>query len=255
MNKRIFITLSVAFAAFACLATRASAAVAPCAIGGNKFDKLKTIANDPALDSGTKIREALALRKELLTQTLDCAISDAQALQTNLSGVSIPDPDIARIQTRILGRISEAISYYQTQEASVNDLGLQGSHDFAANLKTWRAGNYTPLIEAAQNLILWSHNQDLIQTAQNRMNQISHTMVLLSIVNDKDVQTPWQNAEANFNDAQNFNQQATDSLKAIDDPDTSLDLIKSSLGALSKVYQNFLDLSDALSNVLPTTPQ
>ncbi len=251
MAKRIFLCLSVVFMAFASLATHTEAAgTSPCTLDSDKFDKLQSIENNFALDYSARIKMGLALRKELLTDTVQCAIQNAKDLQSNLSSVSIDDESIARLQTSALSQIANAISYYELQRSQINDLGLQGSYDFAASLEAWRKGNYNPLVQESQNLILWSHNQALLATAQNRMNQVGHMVSFVQIVGNDDIQNIWTDAQNNFNNALSFNQQAGNSLRNINDQSQTLDLMKSFLASLFITYQKLFDLSGVLNKIV-----
>jgi hypothetical protein len=250
-HKRIIIT-GIVFLVLAGAGTALAASNPPaCSLNKADIKKLDAIQGATAIDYTGRIRAELAIRKGLLSTTLDCTIKEAKILESNINGISINDPDVQRLQQRVITQAANAVSYYESQKPGVNDLGLQGSRDFAANLKSWREGNYQPLVKQGQNLVVWSHDQTLMQTAQNRMNQVNHAMGLLSIIDNEDMQTPWKDAQGNFKNALDLNQRATMSLKLIDDPDISLNLMKSSLEALSKTYQNFFDLSEALKKVVP----
>ncbi|MBU6500373.1 MAG: hypothetical protein KGJ89_00900 [Patescibacteria group bacterium] len=219
---------------------------ATCNLSQDKFDAIKSIEHNFSLGDLERIKEELAIRKQLIAETIGCAISEAQGAKSEIDGINSNDPDTQKLKSQYSDQLDGVISYYNLQASKINDLGLQGSKNFAANLGSWRKTNYEPLAKNADNLVMWSQNQELIQIAQTRLNQLRQTVTLLNIVDNGTVQDLWQKANSNWNDATVWNQAAKESLQTFGSPDETLNSIKSSLASLSDVYQNFLDLLSAM---------
>jgi hypothetical protein len=228
-----------------------AAAEQTCVLSKEKFDELKSIQNNPAFDYAQEIKAELDLRKNLLRETVGCAVKDAENIKSSLDSAAVSDADTKKLKDELSGKLGDAINYYELQRLKIDDLGLQGSRDFSRSLKDWRDGNYTTVAELASNLIIWSRNQDIIKTTQNRINQINQTVYVLKLVDNEEIQNLWEEASANFKKALDFNGQAGESLRRFDSPDKSLEEIKSSLDALADTYKKFFELSDVISKMLP----
>jgi hypothetical protein len=205
-------------------------------------------------DSGApgQIGEELAVRKELLSEVVDCSIAEASDLQSRVGKLAISDGDAEakKIQAQLSGQLGSAINYYEVQKSKIGDLGLQGSKDFAADLKTWRAGNYEPNAKSASNFIIWVGDQDIIGIAQERFDEIGQSVSLLKIVDGQEIQSDWGDAVSNFNNALQENESAEQILLSFGPPEDSLNAIKSSLESLSVTYQKFFDTISAINKAL-----
>lgn len=219
-----------------------------CSLNQDKFDELKSIQNNPLSD----YLEELNVRKALLLNTVNCAIEEAANLQMNLNSTATNDADVKKLASQLAGRLRDAIEYFEIQKSKVADLGLQGSRDFARNLKDWRDGNYKPAAKLSSNLIIWNRNQVILETAQNRITQVARTMNLLKLIDNEKIQGLFNDAQTNFKEALDYNQKAKDSLlRGFEAPDESLDAIKLTLESLAKTYQKFFDLN-SLVNIAPS---
>jgi hypothetical protein len=232
---------------FAAYAPRHAAAA--CALGEDRFAELKAVQENFNVDYLEKARSELTIRKQLLHATIDCAAEEANIVKAGLERFSDEDPALQTLRTQILGQLENSISYYRAEEIKIDDLGLQGSRSFAQSLKDWREGNYKPAVKNAANLLLWANSQDLIEKARARMESIKPTIGLAKIVDNQEIQNLWKDAQARFEEATSRSQQAALSLRERDDSDTVLDIIKSSLEALSATYQKLLDISAAFSAI------
>ncbi|GEM_PF-1546112 len=219
-----------------------------CGVSEEKFNALRSVQSDPSLSYLDELTSELRIRKELLSETVGCAIQEALSLQSTLKTTSVNDQEIKSAQTQLEDRLADALNYYGLQKAKIPDLGIQGSKDFAASLQAWREGTYAPIAKEASNVIIWAGNQGLIATAENRMNQMGHTMELLNLVGNTDLTTLWNDAQESFKTTLDINQKARDALRVIGDAKQTLDLIKSSLDALALTYQKLFELNNRLVN-------
>ncbi|MDO8536719.1 MAG: hypothetical protein Q7R94_00530 [bacterium] len=234
------------------LSAKAAENETTCGLDKDKFEELKTIQNSTKLSYLEQIKQELRIRRELLRATTNCATDEARTLYANLNGINTSDQDIKRLQTKLSGQLDNGINYYELQKSKIDDLGLNGSRIFARDLADWREGNYKPTARTAQSLIIWSRNQDILQAAQKRFDQLNRAVNLLKIVDSDEIQNIWEEARNNFRVANDDNQKAAALLRATENPDTTLSAIHSSLAALSKTYQKFFELNEVLSEVLPS---
>lgn len=220
-----------------------------CKLNQGDFDKIESIKNDPALDYFGEIKLELQLRKNLLKNVLRCAINDANDLRTATHKIRLNDQDAINLRSLFANQLDNVVSYYQTQESKIDDLGLQGSKDFAKNLELWRDGNYKQVAKMATNFLIWGKNQEIIETAQARVNQIGRSVTLLSLVYKEDIGGLWREVDDNFSEAKKFNQQVKNDLRFAT-PNDALATIKSSLDSLSKTYEKLSELVNAINQAL-----
>lgn len=222
-------------------------AQAGCGLNRSKLDELKSIQDNTDLDYAQRIRTELQTRKALLQETVGCSIKEAVAVKSNLSKSAADDPEAKTLEAQFTSRLDDAVNYYELQKSKIDDLGLQGSRDFARGFKDWRDGNYKPAAKLASDFIIWAQNQELMQAAQNRLNQIESAVNILKLVYNEDIQNLWRSANRNFDEAREANLEAKLGLRA-SSPDDALNSIKSSLTALSKTYSSLFDLFSLINN-------
>jgi len=223
-----------------------------CNLNQAEFDELASVQTNPSLDFLEEIRAELKIRRGLLLQTVLCAIKEADELRLNLNQAPTINPDAKQLQEKLGGQIEDALNYYKLQKSKINDLGIQGSKDFAKELRVWRESNYKPLSLRIFNFIIWSKNQDIIQTAQNRINQINRAVVFLRLIDNEEIQNLFKDAETSFGEALSENQAALNSIREFGTPADSLGHIKTSLEGLALTYQKFFELSEAIGKLLHT---
>ncbi len=203
-----------------------------------------------ANDGPEKIKNELSVRKKLIGQTIDCAVNEALSVQSGLKTVETNYPGLNDIKSRLVSKLDEIVGYYQTQKNLVNDLGIEGSKIFSANLKLWRSSNFVPMAELGENFIIFSKNQDILQTAQNRLNQISITLKTLNLADNQKISSILNDARKNIRLANDDNSQVQDIFKRMSWPNNASDLIISSLRYLKDAYQNFFDIGKETGNIL-----
>src|ERR1700722_15362603 len=134
-----------------------------CTLSASDFANLQAIENNPNLTANEELTQELALRKQLLTETISCATTDAQSLQSTLQGISVTGA-AAPIQSQLLGKLTDTLNFYALESAKVNDAGVSGAEAIAQGILAWRTANYDPLVANINNFVLWSQNQSLFTT-------------------------------------------------------------------------------------------
>lgn len=222
-----------------------------CTLSTSDFAALQAIQNDPSLTSAQELSQELALRKQLLAETINCAQNEAQALQQTLQGISTSNG--AAIQSQLEGKINDSLTFYGIESAKIGASGISGTEAIARELTAWRTANYAPLASQVDNFILWSQNQSLFQTAASRVAQTSQVIGFIeAAASNSDLQKSFNDAQAAFQTAASQNVDAQNALEQSLPPDQSLQLIQQSLQSLADAYQKFSDLNTAIQKLLPT---
>ncbi len=195
--------------------------------------------------------EELALRKQLLSQTITCAEEEATTLQTSLNALSVSG-DSANLAGQLSSRLDDAINFYNIELTKLNGAGISGSEAIAKEVLAYRTGSYDPIAGDVNNFIIWNANQSLFTTAADRMDQTSRAVSFLEgATPDSALQDSFNAALASFQSAQALNQSAYNALAQFLPPDQSLNLIQQSLASLSDTYQQFFNVSTEIQALLP----
>jgi hypothetical protein len=228
-----------------------------CSITPADIAALQTIQNNPNLSPSDELSQELALRKQLLNTTISCAISEATALKAAINAAN-PDQNGQAIQAALSGKADDAITFYNIEAAKVNDAGIRATEAIAKEIAAWRDANYAPLEGDANNFLLWSDNQPLFDTAQNRLTQTERVVSFVENAgagNAGALATALSASQSAFSAAADTNAAADTSLAQLQPPSQSLALIQQSLQSLADAYQKFTDLNTLLQTLLPTSGQ
>lgn len=232
-------------------ATTTPALVDPCAPSAADLAKLTAVRNDPTLSYSDELKAELAVRKELLSETITCAQTEASNLQASLSALTVTG-DAANLSTELSGKLNDAVNFYSIELNKLNTVGIAGSQAIAREVLAYRTGSYDPLAGDANNFIIWEGNQNLFATAQTRMDQTSRAVSFLeSATPNNDLQDAMTSARSKFQNAQSENQAALQALIQFQPPDQSLAIIQESLSSLSDTYQQFFNVSTIIQTLLP----
>lgn len=223
-----------------------------CGITAGDIAEITAIENDPTLTSSQELTQELALRKQLVGETLTCAEQEAQTFTTSLQNASSVPAGAQSLQSQLLGDLQSASNFYELEQAKLNDAGIAGTKEIAQEVLAWRESTFLPLSENVNNFILWAQNQNLFDTAQTRMTATQRAVSFLESASpDPALQTAFDSAQSSFNDAESENAQAQAALAQGVSPDQSLALIKQSLDSLSTAYQGFFTISGLINGILP----
>lgn len=225
-----------------------------CTIPASGFAALQAIESNQTLTPAQELSQELAARKQLLSATISCAISEAQSLQSTLNAVSTSDSKATSIQSQLSGRLDDAINFYNLESAKLAGVGISGTEAVAEEMISWRTANYDPLAGQINNFILWSENQAIFATAQGRLTQTSQIVGFIeSAAANNTLLASLSAAQSAFENAQTENSAAETALAESLPPDQSLALIQQSLQALADTYQKFTTLNDQIQQLLPTS--
>jgi hypothetical protein len=228
-----------------------AAHAADCGITTKDIAKITAIENDPTLSYSDETKAELALRKQLVGQTITCAEQEVRALQARLASTTVSS-DIKPLQSQLAGNLKEALGFYDTQSQQLDVVGVAGTKNIAQSVLSWRASTFLPLSENVNNMILWTQNQNLFTTAQTRMTQTQRAVAFLQTETpNTEMQAAFNDTQSSFTDAQSENAAAKTALIKNFAPDETLALIQQSLSSLSDTYQGFSNVSAVISKILP----
>ncbi len=196
------------------------------------------------------IKNELDFRKSYLYKVMDCASNEASKFQSKVKSIKTDDGEIKTTRDRIASRFGEIIAYYQIQKNLIGDLGIGGSKIFSANLKSWRNSNYDPIVDLSNNFAIFVKNQDIIQTTENRFNQINLSLKVLELSENQRVRELLQEADKNLKLAKEKNNQAGEIFKNLIWPNNAYDLMISSLEYLKNAYGNFFSIGEETGKIM-----
>lgn len=222
-------------------------AESPCNLAP-RFEELAAL-RESALPLDSELRAELDLRKSILREVIGCGVGDAQALQGRLRDARISDSDIVLLRNNLVHKLDDAIRYYESQRSRIDVMGIQGSKNAARALREWRASQYAPLENVAEELFLWNRNQELFMTAEKRFREVEQAVNMFKLIENEDVRVLVGSAAMNVERARGANERAREMLLAFDVP-RALQEIKNSLETLSATYESFLTLSEKVRELL-----
>ncbi|HUX36114.1 MAG TPA: hypothetical protein VMV71_03730 [Candidatus Paceibacterota bacterium] len=201
-------------------------------------------------DNKETIMNELAIRKNLINQAIDCSVSETLDLQSRVKAADASYAGLNDIQNRIISKLNDVLNYYQAQKDMVGNLGIEGSKTFSAGLESWRESNYVPLAELGSNFIIFSKNQYILQTAANRLNQITVTIKTLQLDDDQKISNDLDQAAKSISLANDDNNQIMNAFRTMAWPNNISALTDSSLSHMKDAYQNFFDISTEAQSII-----
>jgi hypothetical protein len=230
----------------------AATASANCSISASDIASIQAIQTNPSLSPSIELTQELALRKQLLGNTITCAINEAQQLQQTLNALK-PANGSAVIQSQLSGRLDDAVNFYNIEDGKLTNAGINATEAIAKDVLVWRASSYAPLEGQIDNFILWNENQDLFATAEARLSQTQQVVSFIeSAVSNNDIAAKLGSVQSSLQNAEDQNTSAKNALAQFLPPDQSLTLIQQSLQSLANTYQEFTDLNNLIQTLLPT---
>lgn len=204
----------------------------------------------PAGDYLASLRLELQARKELLSAVIGCMLNENRELENSLAG--LPDTEALRsAKAELIQEMRNARGYLERQLAEVPNLGIQGTKNYARELRSWREGAYAQIQAKANNLKIWSGNEALFETAGKRLEQIGQTVRLLKLLENDEIKSMYEKSGASLKTAGDIHRRSLENIKNYRPQEEISASLKNFLEALSQTYKNFLDLSQAVKKILP----
>jgi hypothetical protein len=221
-------------------------------ITASDISQITAVENDPTLSYSQEITQELALRRQLVGETIACAQEEVQTLQTALNNVQPTGGASQTLQSQYLGDLNDATNFYDLELTKLNGSGIASTEAIAREVLSWRTGTFDPLSENINNFILWAGNQSFFATAQTRMDQTQRAVAFIESASpDSELQNAFEAADSSFSTAVAENNAAESALGQSLSPDQTIGLIKQSLDSLSSTYQSFFTVSSLINAALP----
>jgi len=207
-----------------------------------KFKKLENILKNPDPDYLKQYNQELNLRKELLSDVLNCLIINNSNLKDNLDKLDVNNSFSGDTKNKIIKKLDEAQEYYEFRKNRVNSLNIEGLKYTAYSLKIDRESRFIPIEKIAEDFILWNKNNELFSFAQKRYGEINKSIQIFKPEENENIKNALDDAQKKLIDALEKHNLA---LNAISDfnHNEAKDLINQSLEGLLDVYKAFYDLS------------
>lgn len=193
----------------------------------------------------------LDARKGLLFIVADCTKEEVETALEALDRLVVNDAELAVAKDQLAENLLQELDFAESQKARISDLGLQGTRDVARTLKEWRLNTHLPQTGNANNFILWSKNQELLVVATTRARQIDQTLRTLKLAEREEIKQHVEEGKRDLADATNASQSARESLRQLNNPDTTARLLRTSFNSLSSAYSSFIEVSNEVKKILP----
>lgn len=216
----------------------------------NELKKFPEVRGTSDNGGAENIKSELEFRKSYLAKVIDCASAQVSEVQSKISSIKTDDETLKADRDRIVSRFDDVFNYYKIQKESIGDLGIEGSKIFSANLKSWRDSNYEPIVDLSGNFLIYVKNQEIMQTTENRFNQISLSLKALGLENNQEIKNLLDEAEKNLKLAEENNRLAGEIFKNLSWPNDAYKLMASSLEYLKNAYKNFFEIGSKTQDIL-----
>lgn len=212
-----------------------------------KLGELELVQADTKTEALQKIKNELAVRKELLTLIIDCAIDEAGVLKTKLGAVKISDKEVAGVHKKTLDEVDLAIKYYESQAIGIENLGIQGSKQLAKKILDWRATNYSELVGRVVNIITWDNAEDFYATAEQRFSDVEKNVSGIK-KESEEVEKVLGEAKMSLDGAKVLLAAAKKGIVEYDSNAKTIESIKKALEEMALIYKNFFELGQVIKD-------
>ncbi len=213
-----------------------------CKLTQSAVGELGKIQENASLDDSYKIREELRIRKALLNNVVDCAAQELLALKYKFENAGNGNEEVRTLRSQFSPWFFDTLNYYSAEKARVDNLGIQGTKEFARNFRLWREGNFQPISKLIANFVIWSQNQELMSVAKIRLEQIKRSIEFFGLTFNDNVRTALQDADGSLQKTLAFNSAAKEILRTYGSADDAASEINLSLENLSLTYKNIFEL-------------
>lgn len=219
----------------------------------DKLKNLQNILENKDLDYLARYNQELNLRKEILSNILNCLILDAQNYKNILLNLNITKPVVADLRKTLINDLDKTIDYYNFRKSQIQNLSLDGLKYTARSLKEDRDSRFMSLNQKINSFILWNKNEELFNLAQNRINEINKTIKILKLDENEEIQLLFNNTGDKLKIALDKHNNTWNAIDNFNYEKSNI-LIQESLNNLLEVYNLLYNLSKKIT-VLMTIPQ
>jgi len=208
----------------------------------SKVKELENVLQNPDPDYLKQYYLELNLRREILSNVLDCLIANTLSLKDNLSQINITNSFGGEIRNKIIKKLNEAQEYYEFRRDRVSDLTKDGLKYTAYSLKIDRESRFIPVENIVQDFILWNKNNELFLFAQKRFEEINKAIQIFKPEENEDIRNLLNNTQEKLAPAFEKHNLALNFISDFNHNEAK-EFINQSLEGLLDVYKTFYDLS------------
>lgn len=208
----------------------------------SKIEELKSISEDQNLDYLIRYNKEIELRKEILLNIFKCLISESKNYISVLEKMNITKPAVVDMRIKLINELNKTIDYYEFRKAQVYNLSLDGLKYTAKSLKEDRESRFIPLNQKINDFILWNKNEELFNTAKNRISDVEKVIKIFKPEDNQEIRDLLNDILNKLELALNKHNEAWNAIDLSTDKKSSI-LIQESLSELLNVYNLLYDLS------------
>lgn len=247
MRKTLVFIVLCAFALGAGSSASAQTADASCDFSA-QIKELRSVQANMSLNILQEMRAEIAIRRALLPAVIACDEQEIVALTAALDSLPGEFKSMPAYGKTLEG-FASALRYYEERRSGIPTMGLQGLKNTARAVAEWRSETYLPLVELADNFILWAGNQEFLDRASGRLAQVKNLALPLKLVSHDDINERFEEARVRIESAFVENDKARDALNKGLAAD-GLAHIQASLQAIADTYQIFFKIQEDLQNII-----
>lgn len=223
----------------------------------------------------------LETRKLLLNNVLNESDLEISSLKERLNNLQLPDENWDKIRNYFIASLLQSHEYYESIKSEINDeMSLEEIQSIAKELKNWRETVYSSQLKEMANLILIFEEENLINTANSRLNKISEDLKKFEkqkFSKAGTLKNYFAQAQKRIENAQTLNnsakelffkalwdqsddkkeieEEAVENTAVIENPQKELqdiirDLIKDSIKEIKTSYEIFFSMNNTIKKIL-----
>jgi hypothetical protein len=196
------------------------------------------------------LQKELDLRKKILEGAIRCIKEEGVTAKEKIDPETFTHENAKKAAKAIKDKLAWTLDYPDTQLGRVKDLGIQGTKDLAREVKDWRTNTLLPLFAEERNVVLFEKAVTLYETADQRGTDLGAALRTLSLEDDDRVKIPYTEALKTLRDGKEQLDGAAGSLERMGNPDAVAGALKGTLDTLSRSYESFFKVREALKEIL-----
>ena len=140
----------------------------------DSLDQLSKIKTAPLRGGKIKDAEELKIRKAAFKNILDLAAAESNNLKNKLIDLEGLDEQFVELKDQYLKELGNHGNYYESVNVNLEkETALVKIKELATQFRDWRKIVYHPSLQKIINFLLIFEGRDVLQTAENRFNNVS----------------------------------------------------------------------------------
>ncbi|MEK7608842.1 MAG: hypothetical protein AAB495_04660 [Patescibacteria group bacterium] len=194
---------------------------------------------------------ALAARKTLTLQILECARRDVGRLLSAVGDIPLAGASAKDLQINILTRLERAGEKITRIEKRIEETEtVETAKEIARDIADWRKNEYLALVENAGVFVVWGNGEILLDKAESRILQVRQTLKSLKLHDAIEVQRAFEQAKTHSLRAEENHLKAKQGIERFGKSDDVLKYVNASLDDLRNLYASLLRLSEVVAQAV-----